>query len=52
MSGPTVAAMPVRESGERLVDVRRGGSPHVGTRKQESADTGTHPAGQRPGAAA
>lgn len=38
MSDPKVAAVPVSESGERLVDVRRDGSLLVDTRKQDPAD--------------
>ncbi|KUJ66819.1 dipeptidase [Streptomyces albus subsp. albus] len=38
MSDPRVAAIPVAESGERLVDVRRRGSLLVDTRKQDPAD--------------
>ncbi|WP_446217592.1 hypothetical protein [Micromonospora sp. IBHARD004] len=37
MSDPRVAAIPVAECGERLVDVRRGGSLLVATRKQDPA---------------
>ncbi|MEU5049031.1 M15 family metallopeptidase [Streptomyces sp. NPDC021096] len=38
MSDPKVAAIPVTECGERLVDVRRGGSLLVDARKQDPAD--------------
>ncbi|MFF0753095.1 M15 family metallopeptidase [Streptomyces sp. NPDC004267] len=38
MSDPRVAAVPVAESGEGLVDVRRGGSLLVDARKQDPAD--------------
>ncbi|MFF5789780.1 M15 family metallopeptidase [Streptomyces sp. NPDC012693] len=38
MSDPRVAALPVAECGERLVDVRRGGSLLVDSRKQDPAD--------------
>ncbi|WP_431045714.1 M15 family metallopeptidase [Streptomyces sp. P1-3] len=38
MSDPNVAAIPVAECGERLVDVRRGGSLLVDARKQDPAD--------------
>ncbi|MFD7446345.1 M15 family metallopeptidase [Streptomyces sp. NPDC059909] len=38
MSDPKVAAIPVAECGERLVDVRRGGSLLVDARKQDAAD--------------
>ncbi|MGN9794909.1 M15 family metallopeptidase [Streptomyces sp. OZ13] len=38
MSDPRVAAIPVTECGERLVDVRRSGSLLVDTRKQDPAD--------------
>ncbi|MFF2852464.1 M15 family metallopeptidase [Streptomyces sp. NPDC058001] len=38
MSDPKVAAVPVVECGERLVDVRRGGSLLVDVRKQDPAD--------------
>ncbi|MEU6319187.1 M15 family metallopeptidase [Streptomyces sp. NPDC047009] len=38
MSDPKVAAIPVAECGERLVDVRRGGSLLVDSRKQDPAD--------------
>ncbi|KQX57413.1 MULTISPECIES: M15 family metallopeptidase [unclassified Streptomyces] len=38
MSDPRVAAVPVAECGERLVDVRRGGALLVDTRKQDPAD--------------
>ncbi|MEU9919403.1 M15 family metallopeptidase [Streptomyces sp. NPDC051001] len=39
MSDPKVAAIPVVECGERLVDVRLGDSLLVDTRKQDPADT-------------
>ncbi|MFF9509787.1 M15 family metallopeptidase [Streptomyces sp. NPDC014724] len=39
MSDPKVAAIPVAECGERLVDVRLGDSLLVDTRKQDPADT-------------
>ncbi|WP_255955632.1 M15 family metallopeptidase [Streptomyces odontomachi] len=39
MSDPKVAAVPVTECGERLVDVRVGGSLLVDGRKQDAADT-------------
>ncbi|MFG2867375.1 M15 family metallopeptidase [Streptomyces sp. NPDC048338] len=42
MSDPTVAAVPVTESGERLVDVRLGGRLLVDTRKQDPADAFAH----------
>ncbi|MER5933559.1 M15 family metallopeptidase [Streptomyces sp. NPDC002054] len=43
MSDPKVAAIPVAECGERLVDVRRdGGSLLVDTRKQDPADAFAH----------
>ncbi|MGX4688764.1 M15 family metallopeptidase [Streptomyces sp. JNUCC 63] len=38
MSDPKVAAIPVAECGEHLVDVRRSGSVLVDTRKQDPAD--------------
>ncbi|MES9510424.1 M15 family metallopeptidase [Streptomyces sp. NPDC000609] len=38
MSDPEIAAIPVAECGERLVDVRRGGSLLVDTREQGPAD--------------
>lgn len=38
MSDPKVAAIPVAECGERLVDIRRGDSLLVDTRKQDPAD--------------
>ncbi|MFD4372418.1 M15 family metallopeptidase [Streptomyces sp. NPDC058486] len=38
MSDPRVAAIPVAECGERLVDVRRGGALLVDGRKQDPAD--------------
>ncbi|AVH60794.1 MULTISPECIES: M15 family metallopeptidase [Streptomyces] len=38
MSDPKVTAIPVMECGERLVDVRRGGSLLVDARKQDPAD--------------
>ncbi|MFF4232334.1 M15 family metallopeptidase [Streptomyces sp. NPDC001820] len=38
MSDPRVAAIPVAECGERLVDVRRGGSLLVDARKQDPAN--------------
>ncbi|MET8631530.1 M15 family metallopeptidase [Streptomyces sp. NPDC004680] len=38
MSDPKVAAIPVAECGERLVDVRRGGSLLIDSRKQDPAD--------------
>lgn len=38
MSDPKVAAIPVAECGERLVDVRAAGSLLVDARKQDSAD--------------
>ncbi|CAM5647020.1 D-alanyl-D-alanine dipeptidase [Streptomyces tendae] len=38
MSDPKVAAIPVAECGERLVDVRRDGSLLVDARKQDQAD--------------
>ncbi|MEN1889001.1 M15 family metallopeptidase [Streptomyces mirabilis] len=38
MSDPSVTAIPVAENGERLVDVRRGGSLLVDTRKQDLTD--------------
>ncbi|WP_445527769.1 M15 family metallopeptidase [Streptomyces cyslabdanicus] len=38
MSDPKIAAIPVAECGERLVDVRRGDSLLVDTRKQDPAD--------------
>lgn len=38
MSDPRVAAVPVAECGEQLVDVRVGGALLVDTRKQDSAD--------------
>ncbi|MFD8864418.1 M15 family metallopeptidase [Streptomyces sp. NPDC059590] len=38
MADPKVAAIPVAECGERLVDVRRGGSLLVDVRKQDPAD--------------
>ncbi|MFF7146338.1 M15 family metallopeptidase [Streptomyces nodosus] len=38
MSDPKVAAIPVAECGERLVDVHRGGSLLVDARKQDPAD--------------
>ncbi|MEU1622847.1 M15 family metallopeptidase [Streptomyces sp. NPDC005722] len=42
MSDPRVAAIPVGECGELLVDVRRGGSLLVDTRKQDPADAFAH----------
>ncbi|MFD5766912.1 M15 family metallopeptidase [Streptomyces sp. NPDC127049] len=42
MSDPEVAAVPVIESGERLVDVRLGGRLLVDTRKQDPADAFAH----------
>ncbi|MEU4078172.1 dipeptidase [Streptomyces venezuelae] len=42
MSDPKVAAVPVAESGERLVDVRLGGRLLVDTRKQDPADAFAH----------
>ncbi|MGW7824932.1 M15 family metallopeptidase [Streptomyces puniciscabiei] len=42
MSDPKVAAVPVTESGERLVDVRLGGRLLVDTRKQDPADAFAH----------
>ncbi|MER6187974.1 M15 family metallopeptidase [Streptomyces sp. NPDC001652] len=39
MSDPKIAALPVVECGERLVDVRLGDSLLVDTRKQDPADT-------------
>ncbi|WP_123458430.1 M15 family metallopeptidase [Streptomyces sp. PanSC19] len=42
MSDPRVAAIPVRESGERLVDVRGVGSLLVDPRKQDPADAFAH----------
>ncbi|MER5762526.1 M15 family metallopeptidase [Streptomyces sp. NPDC002082] len=39
MSDPKVSAIPVAECGERLVDVRPGGSLLVDPRKQDPADT-------------
>ncbi|MCM1969582.1 MULTISPECIES: M15 family metallopeptidase [unclassified Streptomyces] len=39
MSDPKVAAIPVAECGERLVDVRPGGALLVDPRKQDPADT-------------
>ncbi|MDT0342420.1 M15 family metallopeptidase [Streptomyces litchfieldiae] len=42
MSDPRVAAIPVRECGELLVDVRRGGPLLVDTRKQDPADAFAH----------
>ncbi|MET8783864.1 M15 family metallopeptidase [Streptomyces sp. NPDC004589] len=39
MSDPKVAAIPVAECGEPLVDVRRGGSLLIDSRKQDPADT-------------
>ncbi|MER8073649.1 M15 family metallopeptidase [Streptomyces sp. NPDC094034] len=38
MSDPKVAAIPVAECGERLVDVRRGNSLLIDSRKQDSAN--------------
>ncbi|SED95835.1 hypothetical protein SAMN05428939_6861 [Streptomyces sp. TLI_105] len=38
MADPRVAAIPVTECGERLVDVRRAGSLLVDTRKQDPTD--------------
>jgi D-alanyl-D-alanine dipeptidase len=38
MSDPKVAAIPVAECGERLVDVRRDGSLLIDSRKQDPAD--------------
>jgi D-alanyl-D-alanine dipeptidase len=38
MSDPKVAAIPVAECGERLVDVRRGNSLLIDSRKQDPAD--------------
>ncbi|MGW2435878.1 M15 family metallopeptidase, partial [Streptomyces goshikiensis] len=38
MSDPKVAAIPVAECGERLVDVRAAGSLLVDARKQDPAD--------------
>lgn len=38
MSDPKVAAVPVAECGERLVDVRRGSSLLIDSRKQDPAD--------------
>ncbi|MFD7966964.1 M15 family metallopeptidase [Streptomyces zaomyceticus] len=42
MSDPKVAAVPVAESGEPLVDVRLGGRLLVDTRKQDPADAFAH----------
>ncbi|NGO12419.1 M15 family metallopeptidase [Streptomyces sp. HC44] len=42
MSDPRVAAIPVAECGELLVDVRRGGSLLVDARKQDPADAFTY----------
>lgn len=42
MSDPKVAAIPVAECGEPLVDVRRGGSLLVDTRKQDPAEAFAH----------
>ncbi|WP_318211793.1 MULTISPECIES: M15 family metallopeptidase [unclassified Streptomyces] len=42
MSDPKVAAVPVAETGERLVDVRLGGRLLVDTRKQDPADAFAH----------
>ncbi|MFI6447164.1 M15 family metallopeptidase [Kitasatospora sp. NPDC050543] len=42
MSDPKVAAVPVAECGERLVDVRRSGSLLTDTRKQDRADAFAH----------
>lgn len=42
MSDPKVAAVPLIESGERLVDVRPGGRLLVDTRKQDQADAFAH----------
>ncbi|MEU5986637.1 M15 family metallopeptidase [Streptomyces sp. NPDC047434] len=42
MSDPKVAAIPVVESGERLVDVRHDGRLLVDTRKQDPADAFVH----------
>ncbi|MGW5124508.1 M15 family metallopeptidase, partial [Streptomyces sp. NPDC004069] len=38
MSDPKVAAIPVAECGERLVDVRRGSTLLIDSRKQDPAD--------------
>jgi zinc D-Ala-D-Ala dipeptidase len=38
MSDPKIAAVPVTECGERLVDVRRGGSLLIDSRNQDPAD--------------
>ncbi|MDX3852327.1 M15 family metallopeptidase [Streptomyces sp. AK02-01A] len=42
MSDPKVAAIPVRECGERLVDVRLGGSLLVDARRQDPAGASAH----------
>ncbi|WP_314615948.1 M15 family metallopeptidase [Streptomyces stackebrandtii] len=42
MSDPRVAAIPVAECGERLVDVRLGGTLAVDTRKQDPEDAFAH----------
>ncbi len=42
MSDPKVAAVPLIESGERLVDVRPGGRLLVDTRKQDQSDAFAH----------
>lgn len=42
MSDPKVAAVPVAECGERLMDVRRSGSLLTDTRKQDRADAFAH----------
>lgn len=42
MADPRVAAVPVAESGERLVDVRHDGRLLVDTRKQDPADAFAH----------
>ncbi|MCX5401222.1 M15 family metallopeptidase [Streptomyces sp. NBC_00102] len=42
MSDPTVAAIPVAECGERLVDVREDGRLLVDTRNQDPADAFAH----------
>jgi hypothetical protein len=52
MSDPSVAAMPVAECGEPLVDVRRGASLLVDTRLQDPADAFAHLRGRPARAAA
>ncbi|WP_031065632.1 M15 family metallopeptidase [Streptomyces sp. NRRL WC-3742] len=42
MSDPKVAAVPVADCGERLVDVREGGSLLVDARKRDAADAFAH----------